>query len=221
MAGQRPQQQQQQQQQPYHDRSEINAGWWAPERRRSPTPPPPESLNPPILEPRISQLPMNLARDDSVDGMTLETASTGRTTTNSVWSYQSMRDIHEFIREVDGRRYNAKNTTYFMPAGQSSRPLFRPSSLPPLPLVQTISSTVACGSPIPLTSPLFLFLFLTPFIFSLSDKQHISHSVALRGDLYPRPEIVDFILRPEPGVEKKVLDIGQLSAVIPGKPHSH
>jgi hypothetical protein len=50
-----------------------------------------------------------------------------------------------------------------------------------------------------------------------SDKQHVYQCVGLRGDLYPRPEMVDFILRPEPGVEKKVLDTGQLLAVIPGK----
>lgn len=30
--------------------------------------------------------------------------------------------------------------------------------------------------------------------------------------------MVDFILRPEPGVEKKVLDIGQFFAVVPRKP---
>lgn len=63
---------------------------------------------------------MNLAHDDPGDGMSLETASTSKTTTASVWSFESMRDIHEFIREVNGRRYNAQNTTYFLPAGESS-----------------------------------------------------------------------------------------------------
>jgi len=62
---------------------------------------------------------MNLAGDDPDDGMTLDTASSSRGPANSVWSFQSMRDIHEFIREVNGRRYNAQNTTYFLPAGES------------------------------------------------------------------------------------------------------
>ena len=108
MAGQ-PQQQQ-------YDRSKMNANWWAPERQRSPTPS--DALNAPIFQPRMSQAPMNLARDDPGDGMTLDTASIGRATTDSVCSFQSMRDINEFLREVNGRRYNAQNTVYFLPAGE-------------------------------------------------------------------------------------------------------
>lgn len=68
----------------------------------------------------MSQCAMNLAGDDPSDRMTLDSASNSRaTTTDSVWSFESMRDIHEFIREFNGRRYNAQNTTYFLPAGQS------------------------------------------------------------------------------------------------------
>ena len=77
-------------------------------------------LRPPIFEARISQPAMNLARDDPSDRMTLDTASNSKATTDdSVWSFESMRDIHEYIREFNGRRYNAQNTTYFLPAGQS------------------------------------------------------------------------------------------------------
>ena len=42
---------------------------------------------------------------------------------------------------------------------------------------------------------------------TFSDKQHIRNCFCL-DDLFPHAAMVDFILRPEPGVEKKVLDIG-------------
>ena len=67
----------------------------------------------------MSQLPMNLVRDDTGDGMTIDATSNSVSTADSVWSFESMRDIHEFIREFNGRRYNAQNSTYFLPAGQS------------------------------------------------------------------------------------------------------
>jgi len=123
-------QQQQQQQQNAH--SNINASWSAqPHQLPQPLPAP---LNPPVFEPLLSQLPMNLARDDPGDGMTIDTASDCKATTDSVWSFESVRDIHEFIREFNGRHYNAQNTTYFLPAGQSlsifppSIPSFSPTS---------------------------------------------------------------------------------------------
>jgi hypothetical protein len=122
------------QQQQQHDRSQMNANWWAPERQRSPTPP--DGVDVPSFVPRVSQAPMNLARDDSRDGMTLDTASNSKATTDSVWSFESMRDIHEFIREVNGRRYNAKNTTYFLPAGE-------------LPNVPACLSSLHAPSPLP------------------------------------------------------------------------
>jgi hypothetical protein len=65
------------------------------------------------------------------------------------------------------------------------------------------SSGVVCGY-----NPQFShFYFLQRS--SFSSKQHIRHCVSLGDELCPRPEMVDFILRPEPSVEKKVLDIGQ------------
>ena len=95
-----------------------------------PQPPQPEPLNDgltpptPIFEPRVSQLPMNFPQEDaSVETASTSSASastsTSATTTDSVWSFESTRDIHEFLREVNGRRYNAQNTMYFLPAGQS------------------------------------------------------------------------------------------------------
>jgi hypothetical protein len=110
MAGWQPQE---------YDQSKMKMDADSPERERSPTPPDPLSV--PVLAPRMSQVPMNLTHDDPTDGMTLDTASNSRSTTDSVWSFESMRDIHEFIREVGGRRYNAQNPTYFLPAGESPK----------------------------------------------------------------------------------------------------
>ena len=64
---------------------------------------------------------VNLNRDDQRDGnMGNNSASHSRTATDSAWSCEPMRDTHEFIREVSGRQYNAQNTIYFLPAGESS-----------------------------------------------------------------------------------------------------
>jgi hypothetical protein len=43
----------------------------------------------------------------------------------------------------------------------------------------------------------------------LSAKQHNRLCVVLGDQLNPHPTMVEFILQPEPGVGKKVLDIGQ------------
>jgi hypothetical protein len=140
MAGQ-PQQEQGQ-----YDRSRMDADWWAPERPPSSQ----DGFNAPIFEPRVSQEPMNLARDDPRDDMTLDTASQSRATTDSVWSFESMRDIHEFIREYNGRRYNAQSSTYFLPAGQSSSPFFLfflflwPNGSPLLPCLDEVEYGRLC-----------------------------------------------------------------------------
>lgn len=104
------------QHQPF-DGADIDPNWSALRRERPPTPS--DGLDAPIFVPRVSQAPMNIAHDVPGDGMTIDTASSSKTTTASVWSFESMRDIHEFIREVNGRSYNAQNTTYFLPAGES------------------------------------------------------------------------------------------------------
>jgi hypothetical protein len=57
--------------------------------------------------PFILRLPLRTqhpARDDQPNGMSCE----------------PMGDTHEYIREVGGRQYNAQNTMYFLPAGESS-----------------------------------------------------------------------------------------------------
>ena len=59
-------------------------------------------------------------------------------------------------------------------------------------------------------SPFFNSSHCSPF----SDKQHIRHCICL-DELYPHPDMVDFILRPELSVQKKVLDIGRLSCWYP------
>jgi len=61
---------------------------------------------------------------------------------------------------------------------------------------------VACGYP----KHSFSFAFITS-LFS-SGKQHIRCCVALGDELNPHPKMVETILRPEPGVEKTVLDLG-------------
>ena len=123
-------------------------------------------LNSPYHLPRMSQLPMNLVRDTPGDGRTIDGSSNTGSTADSVRSFESMRDIHEFIREFNGRTYNAQNPIYFLPAGQSeSESLIlqcyfpSPSAFPrriyhsrPLPLVQIKPSTAGCTYPIPLAS---------------------------------------------------------------------
>lgn len=74
-------------------------------------------LNPPYYEPRMVQSPLNISPDDLGDGMSIDAASDSSSTADSLWSFESTRDMHEFIREVNGRSYNAQNTTYFLPAG--------------------------------------------------------------------------------------------------------
>ena len=68
------------------------------------------------------------AQDDKRDGMGIDTVSNSRATTDPVWSCESMRDAHEFIRKVNGRQFNAQNPVYFLPAGESSNfPAYSPS----------------------------------------------------------------------------------------------
>lgn len=103
---------------------------------QTPQQPPSGDPNPPYHLPRMSQLPMNLVRDISGDGKTIDGASNNGSTADSVRSFESMRDIHEFIREFNGRCYNAQNPIYFLPAGQSeSESLILQCHLshPPLP----------------------------------------------------------------------------------------
>jgi len=150
------------QQQQRHECSNINASSWPRTRSHSQTCS--DDLNPLYYEPRMFQLPMNFDRDDPGDGMTIDITSNRGSTSDSIWSFVSERDINEFIREFNGRRYNTQNTTYFLPAGQSESqlPILQPCLSPspgafsqesphsrPLPFVQIKSSTAACAYPNP------------------------------------------------------------------------
>ena len=73
---------------------------------------------------------------------------------------------------------------------------------------------IACGDPKP-----WCFAFIHTDIPLSSAKQHTLHCVVLGDELNPHPAMVEVILRPEPGVEKKVLDVGQSLSVIPRNPH--
>ena len=84
-----------------------------------PSPSPLGGLDVHISEPRISQAHMNPARDDQRDSIDNETVSDSRTTTNASQFCESTGNTHQFIREVNGRYYNAQNTLYFIPAGES------------------------------------------------------------------------------------------------------
>lgn len=82
----------------------------------------------------------------------------------------------------------------------------------PLPLVQIKSSMLACTNPKPWC---FAAIHYDSSLFSA--KQHNRHCVILGDELNPHPAMVEIILQPEMGVEKKVLDIGQSPSVIPKK----
>jgi hypothetical protein len=71
---------------------------------QQPLPNPSDGLDAPISESHMSQAPMNLTDDAESNSRASE----------------STKDTHEYIREVNGRHYNAQNTTYFLPAGESS-----------------------------------------------------------------------------------------------------
>jgi len=47
-----------------------------------------------------------------------------------------------------------------------------------------------------------------PLLSFLSGKQHTRHCATLGDELSPHPKMVEIVLRPEPGVEKIILDIG-------------
>ena len=96
---------------------------------QTPQQPPSDNLDPPYHETRMSQLPMNLACDDSGDDRTIDGASNSGSTTDSVRSFESIRDMHELIREFNGRYYNAQNPGQF-----ESESLILPRFLSHLPV---------------------------------------------------------------------------------------
>jgi hypothetical protein len=62
----------------------------------------------------MSQAPVMPGGADLEDRMLIDPAPTGNVTEDS-----TPRDLDKFRREVNGRLYNAQNTTYFLPAGES------------------------------------------------------------------------------------------------------
>ena len=78
----------------------------------------------------------------------------------------------------------------------------------PLSLVQTKSNMLACMNPTP-------WCFVATHYDLFSAKQHNRHLVVLGDELNPHPAMVEVILQPEMGVEKRVLDIGQSPSVTP------
>jgi len=69
---------------------------------------------------RMSQAPLNYSIDGSTTGDLISCDT--RSGHASVFSYRSDRDVNNFIREVNGRRFNNHNITYFLPSGTSTSP---------------------------------------------------------------------------------------------------
>lgn len=150
---------------------------------------------------RFNQPPLNFSTDGSTidDLISCDT----RSSHGSVFSYRSDRDINNFIREVNGRRFNNHNITYFLPSGTSSVECTAQLSSAQLTrfrsdrrhrIQQTVrvrDYTSHIRSPDPASS----------------DKQHLMAMLAV-GDIYPCPELISEILKPEPGVQKSILDLG-------------
>lgn len=78
---------------------------------------PSDGRNPPIFKLFMSQTSIHDASDDPRDGVTVNAAPTDKPATDPAWFVESMRGTR-YIREVNGRQYNAQNTTYFLPAGE-------------------------------------------------------------------------------------------------------
>ena len=63
---------------------------------------------------------MNAARDNQRHNMDInETVSNSRAATNTARFGELTGNTHQFIREVNGRYFNAQNTLYFLPSGES------------------------------------------------------------------------------------------------------
>ena len=68
---------------------------------------------------RMNQGPLNPSTDGSTIAMDDLISCDTRSSHGSVFSYRSDRDVNNFIREVNGRRFNNHNITYFLPSGTS------------------------------------------------------------------------------------------------------
>lgn len=72
---------------------------------------------PPYYLPKVDQAPLNLESASTI-GDSIDMSCDMQTgIADSVWSYDSTRDIGQYVREVNGRRFNAQNSTYILPSG--------------------------------------------------------------------------------------------------------
>lgn len=103
----------------------------------------------------------------------------------TTYSYDSGRDIARYFREINGRRFNSQAATYLLPAGRVPRAFC------------CLRSSLA---------------FADEEEFWRLDRQHAAFLVGM-GDLYPCPDLVERILEPDPGRQKRLLDLGCGTAV--------
>src|SRR5258706_854763 len=68
-------------------------------------------------QPRVDQAPLNLESASTIGNSVDMSCDTRTSVVDSHWSYDSTRDIGQYVREVNGRRFNAQNSTYLLPSG--------------------------------------------------------------------------------------------------------
>ena len=71
-------------------------------------------------QPRVDQAPLNLESASTIGDSVDMSCDTQTSVVDSLWSYDSTRDIGQYVREVNGRRFNAQNSTYILPSGELS-----------------------------------------------------------------------------------------------------
>lgn len=69
-------------------------------------------------EPRVDQAPLNLDSASTIGDSVDMSCDTQTSIVDSLWSYESTRDVGQYVREVNGRRFNAQNSTYILPSGE-------------------------------------------------------------------------------------------------------
>ena len=68
-------------------------------------------------QPKVDQPPLNLESASTIGDSVDMSCETRTSVVDSLWSYDSTRDIGQYVREVNGRRFNAQNSTYILPSG--------------------------------------------------------------------------------------------------------
>jgi hypothetical protein len=72
----------------------------------------------PYYQPKVDQGPLNLESASTIGDSIDMSCDTRPSIADSLWSFDSTRDIGQYVREVNGRRFNAQNSTYILPSGQ-------------------------------------------------------------------------------------------------------